>query len=201
MFVRILLPFLLYLSRVYGCKQHCCKHHCCKHRLQLITTVVSPPIPIPTLPVPIPTIPTIPTVPTSTVPTIPVPTSTVSIILEDHNNERRLTGLKDLGWDDRLYNLAKSWSDQLSARGCPLEHNITGAARQNLYGAYFTTNVNVSDAIKMWIDEKSLVGKSGVTFEEIGHYLNIVATDIGSVGCGTSVNTTRECVVVTCNYT
>ncbi|NBU33898.1 hypothetical protein EB118_02165 [bacterium] len=128
---------------------------------------------------------------------LPSPTPD-NIWLYEHNRERRLTSLTDLQADPQLSDLAISLSTSLALRGCPLEHNITGASRQNLYAAYGTTFPNVSDAISMWIDEKNLLSKPGVTFEETGHYLNIVAEDISKVGCGSGIG--QDCVVITCNY-
>ena len=134
---------------------------------------------------------------TATVTVLGTVSPSILPIVTQHNMERRLTNLSDLSWDSTLSSLATGLSNSLASRGCALEHDITGASRQNLYAVYGT---NVSRAIEMWIDEKALVGKPGVTFEEIGHYLNIVASDISLVGCGWASNSSSNCAVVTCNY-
>jgi hypothetical protein len=129
------------------------------------------------------------------------PTSSIFIndVLDGHNNERILTeGLKNLTWSDDMYSSSKSWSDNLASRGCVLEHFLDNANRQNLYGIYGTKNADISRAIEMWIDEKGMLDKPGVTFEEIGHYLNIVAEGIEGVGC--AISSGDNCAVVTCNY-
>ena len=119
--------------------------------------------------------------------------------MDGHNNERILTnGLKNLTWSVDMYNSSKAWSDNLASRGCVLEHFLDNANRQNLYGIYGTKNADVLRAIEMWIDEKNILDKPGVTFEEIGHYLNIVADGIGEVGC--AISSGGDCAVATCNY-
>jgi hypothetical protein len=136
---------------------------------------------------------------TTAMPTVNVTSSFVRDVLVGHNNERMLTvGLKNLTWSDDMYVSSKAWSDNLASRNCILEHFLDNANRQNLYGIYGTRSADVLRAIEMWIDEKNILNKPGVTFEEIGHYLNIVAEGITGVGC--AISSGSNCAVVTCNY-
>jgi uncharacterized protein YkwD len=139
-------------------------------------------------------------VPSITSTSTAVPSVFIEDVLNGHNDERMLTSLKNLTWSDEMYKSSKDWSDNLASRGCVLEHFLDNANRQNLYGIYGTVDASVSRAIEMWIDEKNYLDKPGVTFEEIGHYLNIVSLDIGEVGCAISGDNVRNCAVVTCNY-
>ena len=180
----------------------CNKKYTTRRLQSPITTTVTPPITITVTTSSTSTSSSVPTSSTSTSSSVPTSSVFIENILGDHNRERRLTvGLVDLKWSDSLYNSSKSWSDNLAGRGCVLEHYLaSGVGRQNLYGIYGTTSVNVSRAIEMWIEEKALLDKPGVTFGEIGHYLNIVAEGIGWVGCGVSSSSVSNCAVVTCNY-
>jgi hypothetical protein len=116
-------------------------------------------------------------------------------VLDTHNTERTRSYI----WDNNLQASAEQWSLVLAKQGCKMEHKLSSSA-QNLYAVYGSINVNVSDAIKAWIDEKELVDKPGYTFEDFGHYLIVTNESYTNVGCGYVINQDANCYVVTCNY-
>ena len=143
-----------------------------------------------------------PTTTSTTTPTTLIPTF-ITNVLDMHNKERSLVGVPPLTWSNSMYTIAQSWSDTLTSQNCNLVHTLNGESRQNLFAGFGWSNpdtTGIPASIDAWLSEKSLVGKPGVTFEENGHYLNIIANDISSVGCALSINSNSNCFVVTCDY-
>lgn len=164
-------------------------------------------------------IPTMSAIPTS-VPSAPVPSQTsqpiqtpeisqvveynfksddIKNIMDKHNDERQLNNLTDMIWNNNLRMSSQIWSNELAKMGCVLEHKLFSSA-QNLYAGYGWTEPDMSRAVQMWIDEKYILNKPNVTFNEIGHYLIIVSNTLTEVGCASSININNNCFVVTCNY-
>ena len=123
----------------------------------------------------------------------------ISKILEKHNNERQINNVSNIGWDDTLKDSSQIWSNNLASRGCILEHKLFSSA-QNLYAGYGWIEPDLANAAQAWLDEKSLLNKPNVTFEEIGHYLIMISNNYNNVGCASSINIDKNCFVVTCNY-
>ena len=120
-------------------------------------------------------------------------------ILETHNNERNLTDLDSLSWDVGLQTSSQVWSNELASRNCVLEHKLFSSA-QNLYGGYGWIDPDFQSAVKLWIDEKNLLNKPNITFQDVGHYLIIVSDAYSKVGCASAINVENDCFVITCNY-
>ena len=159
------------------------------------------------------TIPTSTNTPTSTVLETPIPTPTPptftsidfdkkQLILDLHNNERELKNVTNkVKWSNSLESTANDLSNILANKGCPLQHSLgKGVFAQNLYGAYGTITPNFKNAINAWISEKKLIGKPGISFSDIGHYLIMVSSKYNNVGCSTAINLIKRCYVVTCDY-
>jgi hypothetical protein len=102
-------------------------------------------------------------------------------------------------WNTGLQDSSQIWSNTLAESNCVLEHKLFSAS-QNLYAGYGWIEPNLPNAVQAWLDEKSLLNKPNVTFNEIGHYLIIVSTSLTEVGCASSINVDKNCFVVTCNY-
>ena len=124
------------------------------------------------------------------------------LILDLHNNERQLKNVTNkVTWSNSLESTANDLSNILANKGCPLQHSLgKGVFAQNLYGAYGTITPNFKNAINAWISEKNLIGKPGISFSDIGHYLIMVSSKYNNVGCSTAINFVKRCYVVTCDY-
>jgi uncharacterized protein YkwD len=124
------------------------------------------------------------------------------LILDLHNNERELKNVTNkVTWSNSLESTANDLSNILANKGCPLQHSLgKGVFAQNLYGAYGTITPNFKNAINAWISEKNLIGKPGISFSDIGHYLIMVSSKYNNVGCSTAINFIKRCYVVTCDY-
>jgi len=124
------------------------------------------------------------------------------LILDLHNNERQLKNVTNkVTWSNSLESTANDLSNILANKGCPLQHSLgKGVFAQNLYGAYGTITPNFKNAINAWISEKNLIGKPGISFSDIGHYLIMVSSKYNNVGCSTAINISARCYVVTCDY-
>jgi len=123
----------------------------------------------------------------------------ISDIMTKHNDERQLNNLTNMIWNDNLKVSSQIWSNELAKSGCILEHKLFSSA-QNLYAGYGWIEPDMSRAVQMWLDEKNILNKPNVTFNEIGHYLIIISNSINEVGCASSINVNNNCFVVTCNY-
>jgi uncharacterized protein YkwD len=121
--------------------------------------------------------------------------------LNIQNQERQLKNLNDFTWSDLLEKEAINWATNLTEfNNCGLTHYLDTARGQNLYALYGSTKSNINNAINAWVDEKNLLDKPNVTFNEIGHYLTIISPDFTQVGCGIAINPIQNCLVATCNY-
>ena len=121
--------------------------------------------------------------------------------LNIQNQERQLKNLKDFTWSNLLEKEAINWSTNLTEfNNCGLTHYLDTAKGQNLYAMYGSTKSNINNAINAWVDEKNLIDKPNVTFDQIGHYLTIISPDFTQVGCGIAINPIQNCLIATCNY-
>jgi uncharacterized protein YkwD len=125
----------------------------------------------------------------------------ISKILQKHNDERNSSerNVTNILWSQSLKESSQIWSNNLASRGCILEHKLFSSA-QNLYAGYGWIEPNLPNAMQAWLDEKSLLNKPNITFEEIGHYLIMISSNYNEVGCASSINIDNNCFVVTCNY-
>ena len=169
------------------------------------TTIITPIIAI-TTPITKPTTTVI--TPTTTVitPIMSLQKSISSVVsqfdaLNIQNQERQLKNLKDFTWSNLLEKEAINWSTNLTEfNNCGLTHYLDTAKGQNLYAMYGSTKSNINNAINAWVDEKNLIDKPNVTFDQIGHYLTIISPDFTQVGCGIAINPIQNCLIATCNY-
>ncbi len=104
-------------------------------------------------------------------------------ILIEHNKLRQEVGNRNLLWSNKLAEYAQNWADQLSRKGCELEHS-DGGYGENIYWGY---NPTVTDAVSTWAEEKSsYIGEtiSYSNFMKFGHYTQIIWHSTTEVGCG-----------------
>ncbi|MBS1518684.1 MAG: RICIN domain-containing protein [Bacteroidetes bacterium] len=121
-------------------------------------------------------------------------------ILERHNYWRSQLGIAPLAWSDELAAYAQDWADQLSAKGCNLEHRKNGKYGENLYWA-MGGNLSGVDAVNSWADERkdfdfnTQEGTGGV----VGHYTQMIWENTTKVGCA-MVKCSDGSVIWVCNY-
>lgn len=170
----------------------------------IMSNLPTPPPTPPPIPIPIPTTTIIQSIqpiqtPVSNIVEYTFKSNDIQSILNKHNDERQLNNLTDFIWNDNLKYTSQLWSNTLAKNNCILEHKLFSAS-QNLYAGYGWIEPNLSNAVQAWLDEKNILNKPNVTFNEIGHYLIIINTSLKEVGCASSINIANNCFVVTCNY-
>jgi hypothetical protein len=135
-----------------------------------------------------------------------MPSSFDQRILAAHNRERLELGLQPLNWSDALARSAQEWADHLASTG-RFEHapeRPDAPEGENLWAGtkgYFSPEAMV-DA---WVREKRFF-KPGVfpnnsttgTFEDVGHFTQIVWRATTEVGCAEASSSTEDILV--CRY-
>jgi len=127
-------------------------------------------------------------------------------ILEAHNQERELLGLKPVSWNDELAQSAQRWADYLATTGrfehAPEDHFTPEG--ENLWAGtkgHYTPEAMVG----AWTREKrffrpgifpdnSLTGR----IEDVGHYTQVVWRATAEVGCARAASQRDDILV--CRY-
>ena len=130
----------------------------------------------------------------------------VQIALNEHNRVRKDVKLPPFQWDDEIAAYSQEWADELSRKGCRMEHRPRSGKFAQKYGenlfmgtaGYYT----VKDAVTSWESEKKDYRggpiKMDGNFSKIGHYTQIIWKSTTHVGCGKVV--CRKTLIVVCNY-
>ena len=135
-------------------------------------------------------------------------TSLDARVLAAHNRERSAAGLPALEWDDTLAADAATWGQGLAAAG-DLEHEEVDPEDddpegENLWlgtrGAY-----TPEEMVGMWVEEKKDF-RPGIfpnnsrtgSFEDVGHYTQLMWRATGKVGCALADGRPYE--VLVCRY-
>lgn len=123
---------------------------------------------------------------------------------EAHNEFRRLTGVPDLKWDNRLAAYAKEWADYLkSANNCNMQHRPRSGKYTQKYGENLTwasgKELEPADVVKGWYDEISDYNYADNSCSKAcGHYTQVVWKKSTKLGCAMAKCKVKEIWV--CNY-
>jgi hypothetical protein len=135
-------------------------------------------------------------------------TSLDARILAAHNRERSASGLPTLAWDDELAADAAAWSDQLAARA-ELEHEGDDPEDDDPEGENLWLGTRGAftpeEMVGAWVAEKKDF-RPGIfpdnsrtgSFEDIGHYTQLMWRATGKVGCALADGRPYE--VLVCRY-
>lgn len=130
-------------------------------------------------------------------------------LLEAHNRYRTEVGASGLAWSPTLATSAQGWADQLAAEGAfyHSDRAFRNGAGENLAtggppGAYTLTGlVNLWGAEQQYfIPGKPFSDAASNTgsWQDIGHYTQIIWRNTTSVGCGLATTADRDILV--CHY-
>lgn len=162
------------------------------------TTVAAKPTPAPT-----PTTAASPAPPPVPVVTID-PQSFEGRILAAHNAERKLLGIAPLVWSTKLAGQAKSWADNLAAKGLFEHSSNRDNAGENLWAG--TSGYYGPEAmIGAFIGEKQYfrpgkfpdVSSTG-RWSDVGHYTQLIWRGTRELGCAKATGNGRD--VLVCRY-
>ncbi|MBK6877549.1 MAG: hypothetical protein IPG99_14155 [Ignavibacteria bacterium] len=126
-------------------------------------------------------------------------------ILERHNYWRAQLGIAPLSWSDELASYAQQWANELSSRGCQLEHRPRDGQWKQMYGEnlYWAMGGKLAgtDAVESWaaerkdFDHNTQEGTGGV----VGHYTQMIWENTTKVRCAKVVCSDGS-VLWVCNY-
>lgn len=113
-----------------------------------------------------------------------------SVLMDQHNTERVSLGVSSLTWSTSLAAKAQAWADDLSARGCALEHSNTKYG-ENLYTSWTSGphKMDASAATRAWLAEEANYDYDTNTCADgkvCTHYTQIVWANTTQLGCGVS---------------
>ncbi len=137
-------------------------------------------------------------------------------ILARHNHWREAVGAPGLAWSAELAAFAQEWADELSKRGCEMEHRprsgpFTQKYGENLSWASPTTwsdgrteaqSISPSSVVDGWDSEKAdydYASNTCAAGKACGHYTQVVWAKSERLGCAMTVCADNDQVWV-CNY-
>jgi len=163
-------------------------------------------------------LPATPTAPSTTVPVSPAPEpSTLSGMLETHNQARAAVAVMPLTWSSQMSNYAQEWATYLANNNnCEMKHRaVAGNAPlnvgENLYwgsavrwsdGRTDIQAITPSQVATAWADEKAdydYANDSCAPGKACGHYTQMVWNTTTEVGCGMAICPDKGQIWV-CNY-
>ncbi|CAL5183288.1 unnamed protein product [Lathyrus oleraceus] len=114
-----------------------------------------------------------------------------------HNAARSEVGVSDIVWDDAVTAFAQSYADQ--RKDCELVHSGDSRYGENI--AMSTADLSGTDAVKLWVDEKSNYdyNSNSCVGGECHHYTQVVWRNSVRLGCA-KVSCDNGGTFVTCNY-
>ncbi|KAL0454365.1 UNVERIFIED_CONTAM: Basic form of pathogenesis-related protein 1 [Sesamum latifolium] len=118
--------------------------------------------------------------------------------LKAHSAGRAQVGLPPLAWNEKLVAYAQDYIKK-RVGDCAMKHS-DGPYGENL--AKGSWDVNATEAVQMWLDEKKFynVGSNTcVEGEMCGHYTQVVWRDTTHVGCART-KCSNGWTFVSCNY-
>ena len=107
-----------------------------------------------------------------------------SVIFNQVNADRAVSGLRSLSWNGQLACLAAGWSAQMAASGNLVHNDLNAIIRSPGYGGYRTLGENI------------LRGANGMTGDQMeaawmaspAHRANILSSAFTSIGIGLAVS-------------
>ena len=104
-------------------------------------------------------------------------------VLAAHDAARAEHCAPPLAWSEELAGVARSWADELSSRGCPLEHSPGHEHGENLFMATAGTS-DPAGVVGVWVGERDAYdfGRGGFSMET-GHFTQVVWVGTTQLGC------------------
>ncbi|KAM6576803.1 hypothetical protein CsatB_028640 [Cannabis sativa] len=120
-----------------------------------------------------------------------------------HNRARAQVGVGPMRWDNTVAAYAQNYANQLAWGDCSLTHS-GGNYGENLAGGRGGFQLSGADAVRMWVDEKSMYDYNSNTCLSENpwaclHYTQVVWRDSTRLGCA-KVHCNVEGIIVICNY-
>ncbi|XVE94081.1 hypothetical protein REPUB_Repub01dG0250000 [Reevesia pubescens] len=118
--------------------------------------------------------------------------------LDAQNEARAEMKVNPMIWDDKLAAYAQNYANQRIG-DCDLVHS-DGPYGENI--AWGSGDLSITDAVKMWIDEKAYYNYNSNTCaagQVCGHYTQVVWRNTVGVGCA-KVRCLNGGTFITCNY-
>ncbi|XP_058751540.1 pathogenesis-related protein 1A-like [Vicia villosa] len=116
-----------------------------------------------------------------------------------HNAARSQVGVSDIAWDDTVAAFAQNYANQ--RKDCQLIHS-GGGGRYGENIAVSSGGMSGTDAVKLWVDEKSDYDYDSNTCaagKVCGHYTQVVWRNSVRLGCA-KVSCDNGGTFITCNY-
>lgn len=119
-----------------------------------------------------------------------------------HNQERASLGLGDLQWSDELAESSQQWANTLAFKDEP-SHSGNGKGENIWYGDH--NSWTIEEMFEMWLREKQFFIEDqpvpencSRSWENCGHYSQIVWSETKQIGCAAAASQTSDYVV--CQY-
>ena len=119
-----------------------------------------------------------------------------------HNEERASLGLTDLSWSDELAQQAQQWANAMAFKD-EVSHSGSGQGENIWYGD--NNSATIEDMFGFWLSEKQFFIETqpvpencSQSWENCGHYSQIVWSQTSHIGCAASASQTNDYVV--CRY-
>lgn len=108
----------------------------------------------------------------------------MSEVLDAHNRARAEHCAPPLTWSEELAGVARAWAEELSSRGCPLEHS-RGDHGENLYMGTAGLR-DPAGVVGVWVEERDGYDFARGGFSmETGHFTQVAWVGTRRVGCAT----------------
>jgi uncharacterized protein YkwD len=136
--------------------------------------------------------------------TKPIDTEAKKILLQTHNQYRQEIGVPPLEWSKELAANAKSWAEHLAEINAIDHSESNGEYGENIWSGtkgYFSWE----DMVNTWGKEKqyfipnrAIPNACQGSWQQCGHYTQLIWQETKKVGCGLASNSQREFLV--CQY-
>ena len=119
-----------------------------------------------------------------------------------HNKERATLGLNDLEWSNELAEQAQQWANAMAFKD-EASHSGSGQGENIWFGD--NNSATIEDMFELWLKEKEFFIQTqpvpencSQSWENCGHYSQIVWSTTTQIGCAASASQTSDYVV--CRY-